>query len=85
MKKYLRFHRSSFEESIATMREVYGLYDLQRVILAEYPHASNVHISRTKYNDTRTPEEWGGTTHYILADFDGLESQCVGMCNFYER
>lgn len=85
MKKIFRFHRHLFDESIKTMREVKDLSEMKCVIITEMPFVTNIHISRTKFNDPRTPEEWGGTTHYILADFDGYESQCIGMCNFYEE
>ena len=67
------------------MREVSGLDEMERVIKDELHVVSNIHISRTKFNDTRTPSEWGGVTHYVLADFDDYESQCIGMCNFYEE
>lgn len=83
--KYFRFHRGGYKESIATMRKVSDLSEIKRMILYDYPYAHNIHISRTKYCDTRPPKGWGDTTHYVLADFGSCGSQCVGMCNFYEE
>lgn len=85
MKKLFRFHRRSLKESLSTTIEVGGLCDIANRVKLVIPSTSDVRISRTKYNDVRLPEEWGGTTHYVLADFAGYESQCVGMCNFYEE
>lgn len=85
MSKYFRYHRGSFAESLATMRKVSGLADMKQLILAELPNVKNIHISKTHYNDIRMPHQWDGKTHYVLADFDGYESQCIGMCNFYEE
>lgn len=85
MDKYFRFHRSTFEDSITTMREVKDLEDIRRWVNLAIPSAQNIRISQTKYSDPRTPREWQCTTHYVLADFGEYESQCVGMCNFYEE
>lgn len=85
MKKLFRFHRGGLAESLSTTREVTGLQELKCEVRSVYPFVTNIHISKTHYNDTRLPEEWGGTTHYVLANFDGYESQCIGMCNFYEK
>ena len=93
MKKYFRFHRGSFAESMTTMTEVDGLEDIKRVVQEEcnsmaLPIAvTNIRISKSRWNDTRVPDAWGDSTYYVLADMDEYKakSKCIGMCNFYEE
>lgn len=85
MKKLFRFHRGGLAESLDTTVEVKGLCDMARHIKANMTHVSNIHISHAKDKDDRLPPEWGGYSRYVLADMEGCEGQCVGMCNFYEE
>jgi len=87
MKKLFRFHRGLLADSLATTIEVSGLAELQKKIEAQYPqgYISNIHIDPTPHKDSRLPEEWGGVSYYVVADFEGYEEQCFGMSNFYEE
>lgn len=85
MKKIFRFHRGGLAQSLATAREVKDLQDLKCEVRNVLPFSTNIRISRSRIDDLRLPEEWGGVSHYVLADFDGNRGQCIGMCNFYEE
>lgn len=85
MKKLFRYHRGSLADSLETTIEVSGLYELRQTLAQELPYVHNIRIMRTKIPDDRLPAEWGGYSHYVLADFDGYFGQCIGMSNFYEE
>jgi len=89
MKKLFRFHRGSLTDSLATTIVVSGLAELTEKVNAEWDFAanclSNIRIDPTPYKDSRLPEEWGGVSYYVVADFDDYEGQCFGMSNFYEE
>lgn len=86
MKKYFRFHRGIFADSMNTMVEVNGLSDI--INLVNHPDGlfKNIHIDKEGIRDERCLGygQWGVMTYHVLADFDGYENQCIGMCNFYE-
>ena len=84
MKKLFRYHRGSLADSLATTFEVNGLMHLKMLLAQELPFAHNVRISLAADRDERLPDEWGGYSRYVLADFNGYSGQCIGMCNFYE-
>lgn len=87
MKKLFRFHRGSLADSLATTIEVTGLAELRKRIEADFPqgYLRNIRIKNRLIRDLRLPEEWGGTSYYVVADFDGYEGSCIGMSNFYEE
>ena len=90
MKKLFRFHRGLLAESLETTKEVSGLSELREIISdsvawAGRDYYKNIRIAREAHEDSRLPIEWGGVSHYVIADFEGYEGQCIGMCNFYEE
>lgn len=85
MKRLFRYHRPTLSESLSTTIEVSGLFELKRFLADDAAWAKNVRISLAADKDARLPSEWGGSSHYVLADFDGFRGQCIGMCNFYEE
>lgn len=90
MKKLFRFHRGLLADSLATTIEVSGLAELTEKVNAYWndfapDYLSNIRIDPTPHEDSRLPEEWGGVSYYVVADFDGYEGQCIGMSNFYEE
>ena len=85
MKKLFRFHRGSFDESLATTIEVSGFAELLDKVLETYGDSiSNVKIKKDGIHDPRLPEEWNELCFYVVADFNGYKEQCIGMSNFYE-
>lgn len=84
MRKLFRYHRGTLSDSLKTTIEVMGLAHLKLILAENMPFAHNVRISLAADRDERLPEEWGGSSRYVLADFDGYSGQCIGMCNFYE-
>lgn len=83
-KKLFRLHKRLLEDSLETTIEVKSLSDIIEFLKEEMPWAKNIKIKDYKLTDRRLPPEWGITTYYVVADFEGYTEQCIGMCNFYE-
>jgi len=85
-KKYFRFNRGLFTDSMNTRVEVQGLSDIISIVNSNERY-KNIHIDTNGLKDTRCLDydSWGDTTYKVLADFDNYKNQCIGMCNFYEK
>lgn len=84
MKKFFRYHRGLFDDSIATRIEVDDFADMCRKIKTEFPYVHNIRISKTHYCDGRLPEEWGTDEWLVMADVEENSSVVIGWSNFYE-
>lgn len=87
-KKYFRFHRLFFADSMATAVEVGGIGDIRRIVGEDSPfkgYYRNVRISGEGLHDPRLPHSWGDTEYHVVADFDGYTGQCIGWANFREE
>lgn len=87
--KLFRQHRGMLAESLATTIEVKDLADMRQKILSDWEefasYVSNIRIDKVPIQDDRLPPEWGGTSYYVVADFNGGGHGYIGMCNFYEE
>ena len=86
-KKYFRYHRGGFEESMKTMVEVNGLDDIRRIVEDDAlikGYYKNIRIGDGLVDHRCAPYGWGDTSYYVLADFGGYTGQCIGMANFRE-
>ena len=81
MKKYFRYHRGGFLESMGTMTEVTCLDDI-RELHKDGSQYKNIRIGDGVQDDRCVPFGWGDMTYYVVADFDEYTGQCIGMCNF---
>lgn len=86
-RRFFRFHRGGFLDSMETRQEVAGLSDVKAILGMSFPegYLSNIRISDELIRDPRTAgSEWGEDTYMVLADFDGYTGQCLGYVNFRE-
>ena len=86
MKKYFRFHRGGYMESMETMVEVNNIEDVRKLVedVGE-GYFKNIHIG-DGFEDARCiPYGWGSICYYVLADFDGYTNQCIGYVNFTDN
>jgi hypothetical protein len=86
-KKYFRYHRGGFDESMKTMVEVNGLDDIRRIVEDDAlikGYYKNIRIGDGLVDHRCAPYGWGDTSYYVLADFGGYTGQCIGMANFKE-
>lgn len=83
--KLFRFHRGGLLESLETTIEVEGLLDLVQYIHDTFENVENVLILKRPIKDTRLPPKWNNISYYVVADFENLKGQCIGMTNFFEE
>ena len=84
-RRYFRKHRGLFVDSMETMVEVKSVEDIKGILGKDFPagYLRNIHIDCKGILEERcVPYGWGDTTYYVLADFDGYTSQCIGFANF---
>lgn len=84
-KKYFRFHRGLFEDSMSTMVEVNGIDDIKSIIKKDFVFKDlykNIRIGEGVVDERCVPYGWGNMVYYVLADFDNCTGQCIGMTNF---
>ena len=86
-KKYFRFHRGAFKDSMKIIVEVNDLDDIRRIIEDDAlikGYYKNIRISDGLTDHRCVPYGWGDMSYYVLADFGGYTGQCIGMADFKE-
>ena len=87
-KRYFRFHRGGFIDSMDTKQEVTSASDIKNILNNDFPdgYLSNIRIDESVIKDPRTlNSDWGDDTYMVVADFEGYTGQCLGYANFFEK